>query len=80
MQVHQEALADKRMSKKDKFQWVKLAEDKYFNYDERKRPLQPIQVNVGQMQNFITGSMGKGLPVPDEDGVIDINEADESIK
>ena len=43
----------------DQFKYIKLAEDKEFGSDEAKRPVMPIKVNIGQLQQLITNALTK---------------------
>jgi len=51
------ALKSKDLSLKEKLPFNKLTLDKEFGADDSKRPTQPIQVNIGQIQALIAKSI-----------------------
>ena len=50
IRVHEAALKDTKMDKKEKFKWVKLAEDKEFGHEDKRPVQEPTTINIQQMQ------------------------------
>ena len=53
------ALKSKDLSSEQKFKHTKLVLDKEYGADDTKRPVQPIQVNIGQIQALIQQTIAK---------------------
>ena len=59
LQLHNKALRSKDIDLKDKLPWISLAEKTEFRLDERKMPVSPVNVNIGQLQAIITSKLSK---------------------
>jgi len=59
LKLHRKALRSKDIDLKDKLPWISLAEKTEFRLDERKMPVSPVNVNIGQLQAIITNKLSK---------------------
>ena len=60
LKLHNKALRSKTIELKDKLPWISLAEKTEFRLDERKMPVSPVNVNIGQLQAIITSKLSVG--------------------
>ena len=57
IKIHKRVLKNKGIPDEKKKDWVALAEKAEFNIDETKRPVQPVQVNIDQIQALIVKNL-----------------------
>lgn len=78
--VLEDAVTSDKISKQNKFKWVKLALDKSFGDTESKHPTSPAQVNVDTIQVYINqrsqeqDDSDESIAIDSQERIIDVDE------